>query len=627
MIIYENNLAGFISDCSVYNKEPISEKIIAYSIKRGFNVSNEREIRSWDNSLPFVAAALDDDEIDMSISVAIEYKLDVTNNRIDVLIYGDGPEDRGSLVIVELKQWDYIKDSNKPNYVFSHGGAGLRDYFHPSYQSFRYGSILKGFNKYIQDNDVVVKTCSYLHNMDNIHEFSISNVNKYPFVAKSPIFLKDDSKKLNEFVKKYVKKGNRRLLYEIDNSRIRPSKEFSNIMTNAIAGQEIFTLDDNQATAVATIVNETTSKLKNNKRSTIIIKGGPGTGKSVVAINAMGQLLNPKNIFDRFNVCYVTPNFTPKALFSEILVDNDYKKSAISNLFKSMAAFSRSSEFDYDCIIVDESHRAFTWKFGYGVKKSVDMIDKIFYASRVNVFFIDEQQKVTKDDYLTIDKIKQYAKKYNSEVIETEELVLNSQFRVTGGINYINFIDTFLGYENILHKYDSKNYDFKVFDTPTKMWEEIKIKQKQYKNTRLLAGYTQEWVSKQNDDVYDFVLDDGKFKMKWNKQTTVPYILDETQYDRIGSIHTIQGVDMDYAGVIIGKDIVYRDGEIQFIKENNAMSDRASGIRTATDEEAAEMIRNTYKVLLTRAIYGTYVYCEDKQLNEYLKSFIKKEEG
>ncbi|MCK9492781.1 MAG: DUF2075 domain-containing protein [Acholeplasmataceae bacterium] len=572
--------------------------------------------------MPFVADALNDNEIDKSINVAIEYKLDVTNNRIDVLIYGNDSDNKGSLVIVELKQWDYVKDSNKPNYVFTHGGGGSKDYFHPSYQSFRYGSILEGFNEYIQDNDVLVKTCSFLHNMENIYEFSISNVNKYPFVAKSPIFLKDDSKKLNEFVKKYVKKGNRRLLYEIDNSRIRPSKEFSTIMTNAIAGQEIFTLDDNQATAVSTIVDETTRNLEHNRRSTIIIKGGPGTGKSVVAINAMGQLLNPKNIFDRFNVCYVTPNFTPKALFSEILVDNDYRKSAISNLFKSMAAFSNSSEFDYDCIIVDESHRAFTWKFGYGVKKDVDMIDKIFYASRVNVFFIDEQQKVTKDDFLTIERIKQYAKKYNSEVIETDELVLNSQFRVTGGINYINFIDSFLGYENILSKYDSKNYDFKVFDSPTKMWKEIKEKQNEYKDTRLLAGYTHEWVSKQNDDEFDFMLEDGKFKMQWNKQTTTPFILDQTQNNRIGSIHTIQGVDMDYAGVIIGKDIIYRNGEIKFVKENNATSDRASGIRTATDEEAKEMIRNTYKVLLTRAVYGTYVYCEDKQLNEHLKSFL-----
>ena len=111
--------------------------------------------------------------------------------------------------------------------------------------------------------------------------------------------------------------------------------------------------------------------------------------------------------------------------------------------------------------------------------------------------------------------------------------------------------------------------------------------------------------------------------MKWNKDTEIPYILDEEQNDRIGSIHTIQGVDMDFAGVIIGKDIIYRNGQIMFDPTKNALTDKASGIRTADIFTASKMIRNTYKVLLTRAIYGTYVYCEDEELNKYLKSFLK----
>lgn len=342
-----------------------------------------------------------------------------------------------------------------------------------------------------------------------------------------------------------------------------------------------------------------------------------------MALNALGQLLNRKA--QPINACYTTPNFTPGEAFSEDLVDKDYKKSAIRNLIKKTASFSRADEMDFDCIIVDESHRAFTWRFGQGVKRNVDMIDRIFYASRVNVFFIDEDQTIAKDDYLTIERIHEYAKKYNSEVIENDDLVLTSQFRCLGGDDYIGFVDGFLGFDHTgFKKYKANNrYDLQVFDSASDMWNAIHNKQSKYKRCRLLAGYTHEWVSQKDDTQFDFVLDNGNFKMKWNLNACpTAYINDPDQWDRIGCIHTIQGVDMEYAGVIIGKDIIFRNGKIIFDKSMNAKTDTRSGIRTASDEEANRRIRNTYKVLLTRAIYGTYIYCEDKPLNDFLKTLF-----
>lgn len=621
MIVYENTLNNFIIDCNNTDIK-ISDIIKTEMIHCGFNVGTQGEIDSWNNSLPILAKLLNDDMINKDINVAIEYKFDITKNRIDFLIYGKNEDDNDSIVIVELKQWSKIKDSSKPNFVYTYSSAGAKDYLHPSYQSYRYGNILKGFNEYVQNNDVAIQTCSYLHNLDNIYEFIIENKDTYPFIKASPVFLKDDDEKLKEFVKKYVKKPHRKLLYEIDNSRIRPSNDFSKTLFDAIKGQIMFTLDDEQATSVSTIVSETAYAINQNKRRTIIIKGGPGSGKSVVAINAMGQLIHPLDGSAPKNVCYCTTNFTPRTLFKELLINNDYKKNVLDNLFKSLATFSRASEFDYDCIIIDEAHRVFKWKFGQGIKSNVDMVDKIFYASRTNVFFIDEDQMVTKDDYLTLDLIKEYAKKYNSEIIEAEDLHLTSQFRCLGGENYISFVNSFLGYNDIVNKYHNKNYDFQVFDSPLDMWNKILEKQKKYPRSRLLAGYTHEWVSKEPgfEDEFDFILENGKFKMRWNKKVEWSYINDLEQFDRIGCIHTIQGVDMDYAGVIIGKDVIYIDGKIVFDQSQNAKSDKASGIRKAKPKDAEKMIRNTYKVLLTRAIYGTYVYCEDKALNDYLKS-------
>ncbi len=616
MIVYENNLEGFINSCNDGN---IARDVYDKVILSGFNVS-EKEINSWSNSLPYIANILSTD-VATDLNVAIEYKFETTKNRVDFMIYGIDETGRDSIVIIELKQWSSVSSSNRINFVYAYGGNGARDYLHPSYQSYRYGCILQSFNSYVQDNNVSINTCSYLHNLDHIYEKTILNTTKYPFLNYSPTFLKDDEKKLREFIKKYIKHGKRELLYDIDDSKIKPSKNFSEMLFNAIKGKQIFTLDNEQAASVSTIIYETLYAIKHNERRTIIIKGQPGSGKSVVAINAMGQLLNSS---ERINTCYCTTNFTPRTVFSEYLINNDYKKSAIKNLFKTIASFSRAKEFDYDCILLDEAHRAYTWKFGQGVKRDIDMIDKLFYASRVNVFFIDEDQVVTKDDFLTIERIKHYAQIYKSEIIEGNDLCLTSQFRCVGGESYISFINSFLKYNNSVTKYKKSKYEFEVVDSPNELWEKIKKLQCIHKDARLLSGYTRDWVSKNNDENYDFIMNNGSFKMKWNKETDISFINDETQLDRIGCIHTIQGVDMSYAGVIIGKDIKYENGNVIFDKRENASTDNVSGIRNASDELAERMIRNTYKVLLTRAIYGTFVFCEDEGLNNYLKGLIAK---
>ncbi|MCI2068587.1 MAG: DUF2075 domain-containing protein [Bacilli bacterium] len=622
MIVYENALNDFISQC---NKGIIADEVAKKMQVEGIPFGHPEE-NSWVNSLPFVAKALDDDSIDKNINLAIEYQFSLNKKRIDVIVYGQNEEKEDSLVVIELKQWSTATDSKKPNYVFTNGGGGAQDYLHPSFQAYAYGCTLKGFNSVIQDQHVDVESCSYLHNMDNGYEDILRNPAKYPFVSQSPVFLKDDEDKLRDFIKKYVRYGRKKLIYEIDNGSIRPSKNFSNMLYQALKGQPIFTLDDEQANSVSTIIYEVTSAIEHRRRKTIIIKGGPGSGKSVVAINALGQLIHPQN-GEPNNAVYCTTNFTPRTLFSELLVKDDYKKKAIDNLFRTLATFSRSRECEFDCVLMDESHRAFEWKFGQGIKKDVDMAEKVFYSSLVNVFFIDEDQVVTKHDYLTIDLIKKYAEKYNSELIEGEDLHLTSQFRCMGGQNYIDFINCFLGYSSQKVRLRSKNYDFQVFDTPTEMYDKIKNLQIDFPRTRLLAGYTHEWVSNEKNpkcdaSKYDFDMDGHRFLMRWNRKVDWSFINDTDQNDRIGCIHTIQGVDMDYAGVIIGKDLIYRDGHIVFDKTQNAKSDTDSGIRTADEALAERMIRNTYKVLLTRAIYGTYVYCEDKALNNYLKTII-----
>jgi DUF2075 family protein len=625
MIIYRETVGTFVDQC---NRGIIAGIVLDAVKKHHVGAGAPREFNAWQNSLPVLAKnVFSDKEIDRNIDVAIEYKLATSGERVDFIVYGRDPAGKDTLISIELKQWGEAKRSNLHNYVLANThGTVVEDHWHPSVQAYNYKSILKAFNEYIYDNGVDLESCAYCHEMPQVYSFLMKDDKLYPIIHSSPIFLKGDEIKLGEFIKKYVKTPHQELLYEIDNSAIRPSKEFSEMFLSAMAGNEMLTCDSDQAFSISKVVSEVNSAIKDGMRRTIIIRGGPGTGKSVVAINILGQLLHPSDGSPRRNACYVTPNYTPREVFSNIMVAGDYKKTAIRNVFKKMSSFTNSSQFDYDCIILDEAHRGFTWKFGYGVGRDVDMIDRLFYASKVNVFFVDEDQVVTKDDYLTAAVIKKYAAKYGSTVIEGDELSLKSQFRCIGGENYIAFINSFLGYNQDNVHLEKSQYDFRVFDSPSAMRDALFAKQNDKGVSRIVAGNTYEWNSvgheRDREDDYDIVFPEYDFKMKWNLRQNLPFVDDPSQNNRVGCIHTIQGVDLEYCGVIIGKDLIYRDGKLVFDKSKEAKDDTFSGIRTADDVLAERMIRNSYKVLLTRGIKGTYVFCEDKALSAYLKSMI-----
>jgi DUF2075 family protein len=625
MIIYCDTVRNFIDDCSETNPY-IGQRLNDEFKKRRIGGGANSEYNSWIHSLPKVAKVLNDNAIPKDVYVGVEYKLIDTKQRVDFLIYGKDENDIENVVLIELKQWSTVRRSTMKDYVYTDGGHGSDNYWHPSYQAFNYANIMKSFNEYIYENKVGINACSYLHNMDDGYKGILNDQKSYPLVHEAPTFLKDDQKKLAEFIFKYIKKPYKQTLYEIDGSQIKPSATFSKMVVDAIKGQPFFSYDAEQSYSVSRIVDEVQEALGHNERRTIIIKGGPGSGKSVVAVNALGQLLHPENGEKRRNVCYVTANFTPRTYFGDILVQNDFTKRAIKELFKTPAAFAKTGEIDFDCIIVDEAHRMLKWKFGWGIKKDIDIIDNIFQLSRVNVFLIDEDQVVTTSDDLSIKQIKEYADKYGSIIIEGDRLNLTSQFRCVGGEKYIDFVNKILGYENNFSTIRNIRYDVKIMDSMDEMMKEWKKWNDKGHQFRLLASYTHEWISKDNENLYDFDYENGKIKLKWNIQRSDrSAILDQDQIQNVFCIHTIQGLEVEYAGVIIGKDITYNKvtREIEYHKDKIAKSDNASGIRTASDELARRLIRNTYKVLLTRGVKGTYIYAEDDDLREYLKAVVK----
>ena len=638
MIIYRESVGKFISQCLDGSAALDIGSVISNQMRmNGINYFGESQVNAWNASLPEMAKVLKESDTDQDIDVAVEYKLVQSRDRIDFLICGNDEKEKENVVVIELKQWSQARPTGKQYFVNTFGGGGEGDYWHPSYQAYNYSQILINFNEYVRDKKVTFSSCSYLHNMSSGNSVLLDDTKRYPLVEMVPVFYHGQTGKLGEYIKKHVRKPNKALLYQIEDSRIVPSKFLAKMLADSINGNPFFSYDEAQATAVSSIVETAVDSAKYGGKRTIIIKGGAGTGKSVVAINALGQVINNKEAGRRLNAVYVTANAAPRNLYTEELVSGEFTKEIIKGLFKYPTVFCRCGENAYDCALIDEAHRIFDFKGGVGIKKGTYVLDEIIRASKVAVFFIDSDQAVTRTDFATIERIRDAAERMHSKVIEGTELELKTQFRLTGGEQYTSFVRTILGYDNDVTSYRPEKYDFRVFDSAKEMHQAIIEKDKQFNNNgtvsgkcRVVAGYTYEWVSKgqeRNGSDFDIIFAEGNYRAKWNLRckglpNDYSWLNDPSSVNEVGCIHTCQGLDMNYCGVIIGKDLQYRSGELVYCKNQIAKSDLNSGIRTANDDTAAKLIRNTYYVLLTRGMLGTFVYCEDESLREHIKSVL-----
>ncbi len=616
MIVYSGNIRQFNLDV---DNRVIADRIKEELEKIGINHNNPSEYNAWDQSLLHMKNVLSDPDFHLDTKVAIEYKLPTTSKRVDFLISGKDDNDLSKVIVIELKQWEKAYKTEKEDLVETFVGGNMRLVTHPSYQAYSYAKTIENFSEYVQLEKIVLHPCSYLHNYQEEFRGEIDNSFYNHIVSISPLFLKHDTLKLREFIKKYIKKpDDGEILYQIDHGKIRPSKALQDTLVSMLEGNEEYYMIDEQKVVYSSIKSIIEKNIDLSGKHTIIVEGGPGTGKSVVAINL---LVN----FRHLNASYVTKNSAPRNVYFEKLRRGKYKWQYVKNLFKSSGVFVDSSTNEFDCLFVDEAHRL-NRKTGF-FGKGENQIKEIINAAKISVFFIDENQRVTTKDIGTIDEIKKHARRFGSKIHHGVDFLLTSQFRCNGSEGYIAFLDDLLGIRRTAnYDYFDLDYDIRVYDDPFKMREDLRELNKINNKARMIAGYCYEWVTQRNpdNDLYDIELGDN-FKAKWNFRNTNTWAIDETSFDQVGCIHTSQGLEFDYIGVIIGNDLRYENGKVITDYTKRAKSDRSlDGIQKyGRYKEADEIIRNTYKTLLTRGQKGCYIYCEDRALNKYLKERIE----
>ena len=615
MLAYLASKEQFLKDASTI------EDIVKAAVKSKLNLSvGNSEYQAWRNSLGnAMFHVMNDPAIPDDAAVAVEYRLNGRKFRIDFMISALDESDRESLVIVELKQWSDIQFSDLADHVKTFVGRALRDERHPSYQAWSYESHLRQFNEYVYSNGLEVNSCAYLHNCDTGRVIRDSRYSSE--LNKAPIFIKGELTGLRELIKTKIRTGaGPEALKRIDASPIRPSKQLADAVGSMLSGNEEFVLLDEQKTVLEKIVNASTKSMV-DKKQVLIIKGGPGTGKSVISINALSRLSGL-----RMNARYITPNAAPRAVFESKLQET-LSGVGLQDLFSGSGVYAGIEKDSFDVLIVDEAHRLklrAQW-----TKGGVNQIQEIIEASRTSVFFIDEAQKVTWKDIGEIASIEKFALAAGAEV---EYLELTSQFRCGGSDDYMVWLDNALGVRLETDSYFSPGkFDFKIVDSPTELHELIKVKNQVNNKSRVVAGYCWEWVSRNDKSLSDIKFPKFRFEADWNlTEYRMNWIIDPDSVNEIGCIHTCQGLELDYVGVIIGPDLVVVGDHLVTDPLARAKSDKSLAgykknlkIDAATaNAKADEIIRNTYRTLMSRGMKGCYVYFSDEATASYFKDLL-----
>lgn len=416
------------------------------------------------------------------------------------------------------------------------------------------------------------------------------------------------------------------------------------------------TLTNEQNEVCKLVIYDIIDKLSQNKSGVSIINGVAGTGKTIVLINIIFKLINAKKFeidlseedsltennqlihdlrefLDKYNkelkIGYVVPmksiRQTLRAVFRN--TKNGLKANMVIGPFDVF-------KDEYDILFVDEAHRLCQYKnisfrgdFAKCAEKlgqkpdDVTQLDMVLANSKYTVLVYDKNQTVKGSD-ITGEQFNRSLKDR-----DTSTFNLTSQMRCVGGNLYIDYLSNIFTCKQD-EKLELENYDFKLFTNVNEMILKIKELDKKYGLCRNAAGYSWEWISKKcktYSEVISKGLEDikiGDYKYVWNMNNQ-EFIISENAINEIGCIHTLQGYDLNYVGVILGKEIDYDKANNRLVINLDKFYDKY--VKQQSDYETVyNYIINSYKVIMSRGIKGCFVYACNKNMQEYLEKFINK---
>jgi DUF2075 family protein len=626
MLVYQATKSEFMDDVE---RDVIVERI-SRAYEQRIHRTSASEVRSWQNSMQHMYKVLNSPDIPGSCGVAIEFGVPGTNKRIDFVLTGSAapklPEPTyDAAVIIELKQWDELEVvDGRDDLVRTRVGRPGNVVTHPSYQAWSYARMIEDYNEAVREEQIVLLPCAYLH---NYYASGADDPLFDPRYAESlrsaPAFCAGDVFKLRAFICRHITRGDDGVvLYRIESGRLKPSKSLQDALSGMLDGNSEFVMIDDQKVVFETALDLARQSRADGQKRVMIVRGGPGTGKSVVAVNLLVHLTAEEMV-----VQYVSKNSAPRNVYSRLLRARKRTKAYIDNLFRGSGNYYDLPSDSFDALVVDEAHRL-NEKSGLYANRGDNQTRELIDAARFSVFFIDESQRVTLKDAASIAEIRLLAERAGAQVEEAE---LASQFRCNGSDMYLEWLDDALGIPSAGDQdFAGFDFDFRVFDDPNDLMAAIVERNAERNKARVVAGYCWEWPtnSRGSRGAGHVSIPEHGFARSWNLDSTTTWAIDDDSVDQIGCIHTSQGLEFDYVGVIIGDDMRSEDGRVVTDRVKRAKTDASlNGIGpiAKTDPERAnriadEIIRNTYRVLMTRGMKGCYVYCTDALLRDHFRA-------
>jgi DUF2075 family protein len=623
MIIYAETRRGFLEDVDLNRLE---RRLVDGFERQTGSVPADRSV--WADEYARFAGALRRAHVDDDMQVAIEYHVSSAGrSRIDVLLAGnDGQQDNG--VVLELKAWSEADVSDVPELVWSpYGGGRLAQ--HPCLQARKYKGMILRFNADVRDQGVGMHSAAYLFNLPRRHPEPLEDPRYRHIVDESRLFLADDADDLSRYIEKYVRHRSRSdVLFLLEKGRVIPAPALVERVAHMLDGNEEFDLLDGQNEAFQIIRHAIAGVATAAKRQVFIVHGGPGTGKSVIAVRLVAEVLKSKRLG-----FFIAPNKAFRDTLVEQLArgSREYREDGQA-LFQSSWSF-HGADFTKDrlheVLVVDEAHRLKDEAYQY---RGTSMVDDMVRAARISVFFLDETQRVQWNDSGSESRIREAAKRFKAVV--HPPFTLTAQFRCGGSDGYLNWLDDVLQIRPTgnFDNWADEQYEFRVFDDAAEIYRQLQARNADNK-ARLVAGYSWDWptAGRQRRGHVKHVTVDG-LSLPWNFSGE-NWATAADGIEQVGCVHTCQGVEFDWLGVLIGPDLGFAHGRIVGDPGKRARTDSSlkgwkTALKEAKDDPAASeavlakvqaIIKNTYKVLLSRGRKGCFVWCADPSLREYLR--------
>jgi DUF2075 family protein len=615
MRLYEGTISDF-NNAVLQNEiaDQISQKFESYYKRR----VAPSEYRSWEQSLNFLKNSFDVTGLQNN-RLVIEYELPYSTRRIDVLVFGQGENDLENVVLLELKQWsnDSVKDCTTDGNIIVEYGRGFKEQPHPSLQVQGYHYDLKDFiGVFVDSPEVVLSSCVYCHNYARLGSNPVIFFPKFSKeINEFPVFAKEDVQSLGLYLKRLLARGDGTEVFgRFVTSPIRPSKRLLEHTREMISNQQMFNLIDDQIAAYNSIMHKARKLAQTTEKSIVIVKGGPGTGKSVIALEVMGELMRQKK---------VVFHATGSSAFTNTL--RKLVGIRAKNLFKFFNSFAQAKPDSIDVLVCDEAHRIRNNSNNRYTRRedrsNEPQIDELLRIAKLNIFFIDENQIVRPEEIGNIDLIKQAAKRFGVSDDNIAEFELKTQFRCSGSDAYLQWLDRVLGIsESDINAFDAR-MKFQIFESPAEMMSEIRQRNIEKRNSaRIVAGFCWPWSEPNRDGSLVPDVRIGDFEMPWEKKSTFwKWATDDSGMEQVGTVYTAQGFEFDYIGVIFGRDLTF-DAQSNEWKSVPQHSHDTQVKRKNPD--LTRHLKNVYRVLMSRAHRGVYVHFMDKSTEMHFREAL-----